>query len=102
MVISSLDCLCVQGMVPAMTASVESMLGRWEHHDGKEINAYEEFRFLTAEVISRTAFGSSYIEGNLFDKLSDNSNFFEKLFHSSLSWFRVIKAPIHLFLFHKA
>ncbi|CAN1291380.1 Cytochrome P450 CYP749A22 [Linum perenne] len=58
-------------MTPAMIASTEMMLERWKSHVGKEIEVYEEFRFLTAEVISRTAFGSSYLEGKqLFYKLS--------------------------------
>ncbi|WP_157962612.1 cytochrome P450, partial [Homoserinimonas sp. OAct 916] len=53
----------LKGMVPAMIASVETMLERWQNHEeGREINVYEEFRLLTAEVISRTAFGSSYLE----------------------------------------
>ncbi|CAN1136478.1 Cytochrome P450 CYP749A22 [Linum perenne] len=61
----------LKNMTPAMIASTEMMLERWKSHVGKEIEVYEEFRFLTAEVISRTAFGSSYLEGKqLFYKLS--------------------------------
>ncbi|XP_028058844.1 cytochrome P450 CYP749A22-like [Camellia sinensis] len=57
-------------MVPAMTASVETMLERWRHREGKAIEVYEEFKLLTSEIISRTAFGSSYLEGkNIFDML---------------------------------
>ena len=57
-------------MIPAMIASVEMMLERWRQHDGKEIDVFQEFRMLTSEVISRTAFGSSYLEGqNIFDML---------------------------------
>ncbi|ONI31093.1 hypothetical protein PRUPE_1G291900 [Prunus persica] len=53
-----------------MTASVETMLVRWKKHEGKEIEVFEEFRLLTSEVVSRTAFGSSYLEGkNLFEML---------------------------------
>ncbi|XP_050373899.1 cytochrome P450 CYP749A22-like [Argentina anserina] len=61
----SLKCL-----VPATIASAELMLERWKNHEGKEIEIFEEFRLLTSEVISRTAFGSSYLEGkSIFDKM---------------------------------
>ncbi|KAG5521331.1 hypothetical protein RHGRI_033774 [Rhododendron griersonianum] len=53
----------LKGMVPAMIASVETMLERWRQREEKEIEVYKESRLLTAEVISRTAFGSSYFEG---------------------------------------
>ncbi|KAF7123929.1 hypothetical protein RHSIM_Rhsim12G0071800 [Rhododendron simsii] len=53
----------LKGMVPAMITSVETMLERWKQHEEKEIEVYKESRLLTAEVISRTAFGSSYLEG---------------------------------------
>ncbi|KAF7131928.1 hypothetical protein RHSIM_Rhsim09G0122800 [Rhododendron simsii] len=47
------------------------MLERWKHHEGKEIEVFEEFRALTSEVISRTAFGSSYLEGKvIFEMLT--------------------------------
>lgn len=53
-----------------MIASVEMMLERWKEYEGKEIEVFEEFRLLTSEVISRTAFGSSYIQGkDIFDML---------------------------------
>ena len=54
-------------MIPSMINSVEVMLERWKNHEGKETDVYEEFRLLTSEAISRTAFGSSYLEGkNIF------------------------------------
>ncbi|KAG5521329.1 hypothetical protein RHGRI_033772 [Rhododendron griersonianum] len=53
----------IVGMVPAMIASVETMLERWRQHEGKEIEVNNESRLLSSEVISRTAFGSSYLEG---------------------------------------
>ncbi|KAL6983297.1 hypothetical protein U1Q18_016685 [Sarracenia purpurea var. burkii] len=57
-------------MIPAMTTSVEAMLDRWRQYEGKEMDMFEEFRVMTSEVISRTAFGSSYKEGeNIFDML---------------------------------
>ncbi|KAI3850664.1 hypothetical protein MKW98_030724 [Papaver atlanticum] len=62
----------LKGVVPAMITAVEVMLEKWKDHEGKEIDVYEEFRILTSEVISRTAFGSSYLEGkNMFEMLTD-------------------------------
>ncbi|MBA0764686.1 hypothetical protein Gotri_014005 [Gossypium trilobum] len=61
-------------MTPAIIASVETMLKRWKGKEGKEIEVYQEFRLLTSEVISRTAFGSNYLEGEkifaMLNKLS--------------------------------
>ncbi|CAN1794401.1 Cytochrome P450 CYP749A22 [Linum perenne] len=66
-------------MIPAMIASVEVMLQKWEQigsiSTSIEINAYQEFKILTSEVISRTAFGSSYKEGkNMFEMLMQLGN----------------------------
>ncbi|KAL2519233.1 Cytochrome [Abeliophyllum distichum] len=61
----------LKDMVPAMIASVEAMLEKWRLYEGKEIDVFQEFRFLTSEVISRTAFGSSYLEGkDIFEMLT--------------------------------
>ncbi|XP_039070986.1 cytochrome P450 CYP749A22-like [Hibiscus syriacus] len=66
--------LFVQNMTPAVIASFETMLGKWKGQEGKEIEVSREFKLLTSEVISRTAFGSSHLEGEkifaLLDKLS--------------------------------
>ncbi|XP_050277585.1 cytochrome P450 CYP749A22-like isoform X3 [Quercus robur] len=60
----------LKNMIPSMISSVEVMLERWKHHEGKEIEVSEEFRLLTSEVISRIAFGSCYLEGkNIFEML---------------------------------
>nr|GMD28630.1 cytochrome P450 CYP749A22-like [Ipomoea batatas] len=60
----------LRGMFPAMIESAETMVEAWREHEGKEIEAFEEFRLLTSEVISRTAFGSNYLEGkNIFEML---------------------------------
>ncbi|KAG4110239.1 hypothetical protein ERO13_D13G036700v2 [Gossypium hirsutum] len=53
----------LKNMTPAVVASVETMLEKWKSKEGKEIEVFQEFRLLTSEVISRTAFGSSYLEG---------------------------------------
>ncbi|KAL0327098.1 UNVERIFIED_CONTAM: cytochrome [Sesamum angustifolium] len=61
---------CLKDMVPAMVASVQTMLEKWRLYEGKEIDVSGEFRILSSEVISRTAFGSSYVEGiKIFDML---------------------------------
>ncbi|KAK8571696.1 hypothetical protein V6N12_027771 [Hibiscus sabdariffa] len=61
----------LKNMTPAITASVETMLEKWKAQVGKEIEVFHEFRLLTSEVISRTAFGSSYLEGEkIFDMLN--------------------------------
>lgn len=58
-------------MIPSMVEAVEKMIAQWKCYEGKEIEVYEQFRLLTSEVISRTAFGSSYFEGkNTFDMLA--------------------------------
>ena len=53
----------MQNMIPTMVTSVGMMLERWKEHENREIEVFEEFRILTSEVISKTAFGSSYLEG---------------------------------------
>ncbi|KAL1181166.1 hypothetical protein V6Z11_A02G029800 [Gossypium hirsutum] len=47
---------------------------KWVKHrkQGKEIEVYQEFRLLTSEVISRTAFGSNYLEGEKIFAMLNN------------------------------
>ncbi|XP_016460904.1 cytochrome P450 CYP749A22 [Nicotiana tabacum] len=60
----------LKSMVPMMIMSCETMLEKWKIYEEKEIEVFEEFRILTSEIISRTAFGSSYLEGkNIFQML---------------------------------
>ncbi|XP_061995241.1 cytochrome P450 CYP749A22-like [Rosa rugosa] len=62
----------LKSMTPAMIVSTETMLERWGNHEGKEIDVFEEFKLLTSEVLSRTAFGSSYLEGlSNFEKTTE-------------------------------
>ncbi|EXB44885.1 Cytochrome P450 734A1 [Morus notabilis] len=78
----------LKSMVPAMISSVEMMLERWKNYEGKEIEVFEEFRVLTSDVISKTAFGSSYLEGKkIFDMLR------RLTFIVTMSFFK-IKLPI--------
>ncbi|XP_010044348.2 cytochrome P450 CYP749A22 [Eucalyptus grandis] len=61
----------LKNMAPAMVESVHTMLEKWKNQEGKEIEVFGEFKLLTSEVISRTAFGSSYVEGrNIFQMLT--------------------------------
>ncbi|XP_047981840.1 cytochrome P450 CYP749A22-like [Salvia hispanica] len=63
---------CLKEMVPAMIACAETMLEKRRSYHGKEIEVCGEFRLLSSDVISRTAFGSSYLEGRkIFDMLSN-------------------------------
>ncbi|PHT33559.1 hypothetical protein CQW23_25359 [Capsicum baccatum] len=60
----------LKSMIPVMIMSCETMLDRWKFYEDEEIEVFEEFRLLTSEIISRTAFGSSYLEGkNIFQML---------------------------------
>ncbi|WCJ22075.1 Cytochrome P450 CYP749A22 [Euphorbia peplus] len=69
----------LKGMIPAMIASVEMMLDRWRQNEENEIEVVKELKILTSEVISRTAFGSSYLEGqHLFDMLMKLATFLYK------------------------
>ncbi|KZV48061.1 hypothetical protein F511_31036 [Dorcoceras hygrometricum] len=61
----------LKSMVPKMSSCVSAMLEKWKDYDGKEIDVFKEFGLLTTEVISRTAFGSSYLEGkNIFEMVA--------------------------------
>ncbi|KAK8959246.1 Cytochrome P450 734A1 [Platanthera guangdongensis] len=62
----------LKGMIPMVIASVESMLENWIKLDGKEVDFFKDFTILTSEIISRTSFGSSYIEGKeIFTKIDE-------------------------------
>ncbi|XP_039162916.1 cytochrome P450 CYP749A22-like [Eucalyptus grandis] len=62
----------LKGMIPAMVDSVHALLDRWQKLEAKEVELFEEFAMITSDVISRTAFGSSYIEGReIFQMLSE-------------------------------
>jgi len=57
-------------MIPAIVTSVEDMIKKWTDQEGREIDLFEEFTVLTSDVISRTAFSSSYMQGrDIFTKL---------------------------------
>ncbi|XP_039001933.1 cytochrome P450 CYP749A22-like [Hibiscus syriacus] len=88
----------LKNMTPTIIASVETMLGRWKGQDGKEIEVFGEFRVLTSEVISRTAFGSSYVEGEkIFDMLNKMSIIMKRnIFKTSIPFFHKLRKPADL------
>ncbi|KAG8473362.1 hypothetical protein CXB51_035494 [Gossypium anomalum] len=55
----------LKNMIPAMIASVGTMLEKWKDKEGKEMEVFQEFRFLTSEVISRTALMTMIINETL-------------------------------------
>ncbi|KAL4308677.1 hypothetical protein GQ457_01G033140 [Hibiscus cannabinus] len=57
----------LKNMTPAVIASVETMLEKWKGREGKEIEVFQEFRLLTSEVISRTAFESEELAKEIQD-----------------------------------
>ncbi|CAN0927110.1 Cytochrome P450 CYP749A22, partial [Linum grandiflorum] len=59
----------LKNMIPAMVRSAEKMVERWRSSVGKEIEVDAEFKLLTSEVISRTAFGTNYEQGKLFSQI---------------------------------
>lgn len=61
-------------MIPEIITSVEVMLKKWRYLEGKEIDVYKDFKLLTSDVISRTAFGSPYEEGKVIFKTLEKLN----------------------------
>jgi cytochrome P450 len=57
----------IKRMLPVFSACSEEMITRWENSMSSqgvsEVDVWPEFQNLTGDVISRTAFGSSYQEG---------------------------------------
>lgn len=88
-------------MIPAITASVEAMLQKWVDFEGKEIDFSKEFCILTSEIISRTAFGSNYVEGkDIFIKIDELTAIAARNFQAiRLPFFRPVQVPFDAYSF---
>ncbi|XP_059069261.1 cytochrome P450 734A1-like isoform X2 [Cryptomeria japonica] len=76
----------LKGMIPTIIESSANMLEEWSKlvlSGASEIEVLKEFRELTADIIARTAFGSSFIEGkDIFDMQAKQMVLTSELFHT--------------------
>ncbi|KAG7023689.1 Cytochrome P450, partial [Cucurbita argyrosperma subsp. argyrosperma] len=93
----------LMGMMPAFTISCSSMIERWKEMAGNqesvEVDVWPEIQRLTADVISRAAFGSNFEEGKkLFELLKQLTLFtVEAMQTLYLPGFRLnFASPYHL------
>ncbi|MCD7462864.1 hypothetical protein HAX54_049552 [Datura stramonium] len=77
----------LKGMVPAFYLSCDEMLNKWEEIIGvkgtNELDIWPYIQRMTSDVISRTAFGSSYEEGRrIFELQEEQAEYLIKAFNS--------------------
>lgn len=92
-------------MIPAFSTSCGELIKRWEEftrpQGSCELDVWPEIQTLTVDAISRTAFSSSYEEGQRIFELQKEqiALMMEAAYSLYVPGFRCIASPLFLFLF---
>jgi len=81
-------------MTPTIAKCIEAMISKWEKALGSkashELDVSIEFQQLTADIISRVAFGNRYEEGSrVFQLLNEQGKLLSKVYYmATFPWLR--------------
>ncbi|XP_050208247.1 cytochrome P450 CYP72A219-like [Mercurialis annua] len=90
----------LKGMLPSFMASCEEMIEKWDNLIGSaeyyEVDVMPEFQDLTADIISRAAFGSNLEEGKFIFSLQRKQGqlFLQSLFNLNSIWSRLLPSKL--------